>query len=350
MPSELEPRRHATYKSQRTEAEIASDSLRTNNERFQSLEELEPHQRKTASVLFYSDFLDLLKKVGKNHAKNKKEKISLIRNLHELHFAGGLKNGELLHQWGGQSQEVYGIYENEVYEEAESLKEKYFADPKKYGVLSRIKIAVKVGRKLASREVLAEQKETLLNLSGYSKRDAVALVKKLGVSGVLGTSLGVVYWVSSGAAFAKGFSQPIFHDLDQTETAVILSGAYLANYGSSIINSIQNVRLLRNKNIENSPNLWATTTFLILNKLLSKKERREGIRDITTTLLTTGLPIYKEPAAAALAMSSEKGFSAVVLSHMAVGAVNLLQAAGDEVALKVLGKERGNKNKENKSS
>lgn len=340
MPSELEPRRYIAYQSPRTEPKLVESSPQINNERFQNLEKLEPHQRRTANVLFYCEFLDVLKKVGKDRARNKKDRLNLIRKLHALHFAGGVENGDYYEQWGDEAERTYEIYQYEIAELSESLKEKYFADPKKYGVFERVRIAVKVGRKLASREVLAEQKETLLNLSGYSKKDAVALAKKLGVSGLLSTSLGAVYWAFGGAAFAKGFSEPVFHDLDQTETAAILAGAYLANYGSSFINSIQNVRLLRNKNIENSPNLWSTTTFLILNKLLSKKERREGIRDLTTALLTTGLPVYLEPGAAALAVSSEKGFSAVVLRHLAVGTVNLIQAGGDEVALKVWGKDK----------
>jgi len=310
-----------------------------------------PEQKNAAEVVFYIKRINIFKEGSKSYVIWKKQNPRL-----------GVKESRksLKKRANTAFEELYGIDENidgiqgfrerwredaEIFEnifkrlkpKVISSEEQIVGNATSLSLKDRILISLKAGS--AWRKLSSDQKDHLLTIAGYSRKELSDISKKIGISAGLTVGLGYSYEALGVAAGLKGAVNPFLGDFSESNAKIAIALSYLAYYSALGVNAQQNLRLLRNESINISPDIVATGTFFLLNKLLPRNER---LQNWGTRLGSLSLDFIKEAGWAATMFIPEVGPSILVSANIAGAGLNTLQAIIAEGLLRYYKPKRKN--------
>lgn len=152
-------------------------------------------------------------------------------------------------------------------------KERKFQErAKKYHALKRLRVVSGAFRKL--RRLSEEQKEGISEAIGYKPQENVA--RKLGKSASLTFFLTLTAWATEITAIGLEKSHNIIGGLGfniEPMSLAILVGSYALHYIMALFSARLNYKLLHDSMVNNSPNMWATSSHFLLKPLLPLLEK-----------------------------------------------------------------------------
>lgn len=333
---------------------------------FKDTLEMTPDQQMTAEVLFYCSALNIFEKTIERMEHQREERNlrggldSFLTMIYPNIFLRKGRNGNrqkrelvkdagVLFRAGEDIDSIDGTIPDSMSEErielARAVIEQASPDLRKardrimsidHGNLSSLKAANEV-RKRMGREMSQEESEHLLEMLGYSSEERKNIKGKLALSFGLGTAVWFTYLGAKGLSLADGETTQFVKNIINEPSYRLLALAYTANYLTSIITSIQNIRLLDNPSIGTSPNFLATSTFYISEKLFPS---RTLLRNAIIFLLPRTSAIFIEPGQLSFVLTSENGLLAVTTYNFLASILNILQVGIQETALRKVGKTR----------
>lgn len=312
------------------------DSLQSGN--FSSKDRLlvpTPEQKKAAEVAFYIKRINIFREGSQSYATWKKHQPksgvqesrrslrkradTAFEELHEIdEETEGIQN--FRSKWGDDAERFENIF-NGLKSKIASSKEQIVGNAVSLSLKDRILISLKAGS--AWRKLSSDQKDHLLTIAGYSRQELSDISKKIGISAGLTVGLGYGYEAVGVAAGLKGAVNPFLGDFSEGNAKIAIALSYLAYYSALGINAQQNLRLLRNESVNTSPDIIATGTFFLLNKLLPRNER---LQNWGTRIGSLSLDLFKEAGWAATMFIPEVGPSILVSANIAGAGLNTLQA------------------------
>lgn len=302
-----------------------------------------PEQKKAAEVVFYIKRINIFGEGSKSYATWKKHQPGIavkesrkslrkrantaFEELYEMdEEAESMQNFRC--KWGEDAEIFENIF-NGLKSKIASSKEQIVDNAASLSLKDRILISVKAGS--TWRKLSDDQRSHLLTIAGYSRKELSDISKKIGISAGLTVGLGYGYEAVGAAAGLKGAVNPFLGDFSEGNAKIAIALSYLAYYSILGINAQQNLRLLRNESINTSPDVVATGTFFLLNKLLPRNER---LQNWGTRLGSLSLDFFKEAGWAATMFIPEIGPSILVSANIAGVGLNGLQAIISEGMLR----------------
>ena len=191
--------------------------------------------------------------------------------------------------WGEEYNKVLPVYRS-LKDEADVLKLENIEKASQRRNRDLVSTAI---RAAAAYPALNEtQRIRLLSCAGYTAEElsSLKLIPKLGTSMLMSAAIAYGYEAAGFAAAGYGaFLNPLSEGLTDPKTLLAVLGSYGLYYSSMAWGINQNVRMLRNKNINFSPNGTATATYYFLDKLLPKElEKKEDIDESGMSLIAKG--------------------------------------------------------------
>lgn len=310
-----------------------------------------PEQRKAADVAFYIKRINIFGEGSKNYATLKKNQPGIkvkesrkslrkvantaFEELYEMsEEVGGMQN--FRNKWG-EDAEVFENVFNGLKSKIASSKEQITNSASSLGLKDRIMISVKAGS--VWNKMSVDQRDRLFATAGYSRKELSHISKKIGISAGLTVGLGYGYEVVGAAAGVRGAVNPFLGDFSNTNAKIAIALSYLAYYLALGVTAQQNLRLLRNESINTSPEVVATGTFFLLNKLLPRNEK---LQNWGTRLGSLSLDFFKEAGWAATMFIPEVGPSILVSANIAGAGLNSLQAVVSEGLLRYYNPKKKN--------
>lgn len=247
--------------------------------------EATPEQAAAAHVGFYLTLHKRLGREAKEYANgvakekglNKKERRNLKKNVTTaLLDLYAIKDNSLSmepfeQKWGNESQKLSDLLEphKTILEETKSA---YEAAAPTYSPAKRIAVAANAARVLRGLE--GEQKERLFELAGYSEDEGWSMTKKIARAGGWSLGLGTA---SVGIVAGTGVVEKMTHfgglsDISDTKTQVLLGLSYGLHYSAAILNGHVNHSLLKDQEINNAPNVFATSLYFLLKKFVPENK------------------------------------------------------------------------------
>lgn len=278
-------------------------------------------QKATARVANYLEFLKIID-IGAEYylAKKKldpqfndpsfgKKDIKLI--LEDLYFASSESNkiDRLKEDWG---DEFYRFDDalSSIRPKLQKTGETIFKSANKLNTIDRLKITIKAALAMTN-NLSGEQQARIISLMGYTQEELTDTAKKIGVSAGLTASTGIAAWVFVSSAALFGGSHPFVEQYPQKD--LIVASSYIGHYLSAVVKSYQNMRMLKDQDIETSPDILATSIFLLSKKLLPDKIR---LRDLTTLAAGVFPAVFTEIYSASL-LNPDFGPSTVISKNIA---------------------------------
>jgi hypothetical protein len=250
--------------------------------------------------------------------------------LEELYFAQGDKDKIQIFKkdWGDHSSFFEGQLKS-LDPKIESLKEELNAP--KYNILEKFRQILNASKKINS--LSGEQWEKLFQIAGYSKEEAVMLCKKIALSTSLTAGEISLYTIGGYYGLGWGLTQPFLGDITQANTQAILGLTFLAKFGSMYVNSREQIKLLKDKDIQTSPSVLVTGTYFLSRKVFSNKE---NLQDLTTLATANIPPLGNDILFFATSLLAPSVTAATNIVHTGL---NLTLAAGCRVWLETKGKK-----------
>lgn len=310
-----------------------------------------PEQEKAAEVAFYIKRINIFGEGSKSYVDWRKhqprpgikESRKFLRKRANTAFEElyeideKTKNVENFRsKWGDDAEMFENIFKG-LKSKIASSKEQTVGNVASFSLKDRILISVKAGS--AWRKLSPDQRDQLLVIAGYSRKELLNISKKIGISLGLTVGLGYGYEAVGVAAGLKGAVNPFLGGFSENNAKIAIALSYLAYYSALGINAQQNLRLLRNESINTSPDVVATGTFFLLNKLLPRNER---MQNWGTRLGSLSLDLFKEAGWAATMFIPEVGPSILVSANIAGTGLNALQATIAEGMLRYYKPKRKN--------
>lgn len=303
------------------------------------IESIAEQQKAAARIDFYLGMQRYIKNVAKEHVTdqvglNKKQKRNLRKNtvnaLLDLYL---VKEHQLPEEpfrevWGEKAQ----TFENLLMPHMpvlEGLEKRYSSKTGEYDAAKRAKVAIQATSRLKG--LSEEQRERLLDYAGYSAKQQLEITKKLAKSFKSTALLSSLSYGSiiAGTTFEK--VSPLVKLGPMTETgtwlAVLLS--YAANYGATYLNSRTNHNLLKDKDVQNSPNVFVTGLYLLAKKVLPEvnvRSRKIDVPRLATRVGTLGPPVVQETIIIPSLFNSVLGPQVAVARNTIEAAINLTEA------------------------
>lgn len=254
-----------------------------------------PDQRSIADTIFYNRLLHKIDEASLKYTTWKTSKSNTGQDtlsveetqnytktaLEDLYHAGKdrVKLAAFTKEWGEESEEFQGVLSritSGMKNEKKEIEEKV----SRFGTKDKIRTAVSISKELL--HFTPDQRSRIFQMAGYSKEEAIKICKILVVS----AGLTIAEYAAFAATYPAGLYgtvNPFFDGFDNTaKAAVALS--YLAKYSVAVLNGWQNVKLLEEKSIQNSPNVMSTGTFYLLNKFLPQKKTLKNMATIFTPM------------------------------------------------------------------
>ena len=262
--------------------------------------------------------------------KSLKEKASMA--FEELYEADGKTESlqEFRSKWGSDAENLENIF-NGFKDKIVSSREQIIGGAASIGRKDGILISVKAAK--AWPKLSSDQRDHLLTIVGYSRKELVDISKKIGISAGLNTGLYWGYESVGVIAGGIGATHPFLGDFSdnglRVTTAIVLS--YLTYWSMLAINAQQNLRLLRNESINISPSAIATGAFFLLKKIQPNNEK---IQNWGTRAGSLSIDVILEILWATTLVVPGLGPSFLVSANLAGAGLNGLQAAVDEGILR----------------
>lgn len=246
-----------------------------------------PPQVAVSNVVFYLGLQDILRDTAKQYATWRSQRgiptTTIFEDpgivqwraqtaLEDLYYAQNDSETLLRFQgdWGDEYYAFQSFLSQRSGDIAETTERAKKVEPNRRNV---VLLAARAAKRISS-DLTYNQQVRLFNLAGYPGEEAIDVVKRIGLSTKLSAvGTGVAVLLSGTAA---GFSHELLENLPFNDSKVLLPIAYVLNYLSLGLKVNQNVRLLRERDVKNSPDVGATCTHLLLQKLLPDDEQTQN--------------------------------------------------------------------------
>ncbi|MDO8340509.1 MAG: hypothetical protein Q7T59_00890, partial [Candidatus Woesebacteria bacterium] len=307
-------------------------------------------QLTAARISFYLELLDISDLAAKNHVlvirsdknldkKQKKKAQADTRGaLIDLYFIreGKLDPKAFEDYWGESANEI-GHMLDDIFPQLQQSSEDHNKRAPSLDSIDRIRISLKARKQL--KNLPEEQKSQLLSLVGYTDpKERAKVLKKIGFSGLLTGISTIPYTLGIAGAIALEKTNPIIHldDISNRSTQIAIALSYLLSYSTTFAVNQTNIRLLRDPNINTCPNIFSTSLYFLLKKLMPEKEL---MADLGVTVGTFTPSLIQEPAVISSLFIPVLGPQVVLARNIAGGILNLGQAGINEIWLKRKGKK-----------
>ncbi len=303
------------------------------------IESLAEQQKAAARIDFYLGMQHYLKHVAKEHVSNhvdlnKKQKRNMRKNtvnaLLDLYL---IKENQLPEEpfresWGEKAHTFENLLSPHI-PVLESLEKRYSGKADEYDAAKRARVAIQATSRLKG--LSEEQRERLLNYAGYSAKQQLEITKKLTKSLKASLALGGFSYASIIAGTALEKASPLVHlgSMSNTGTLLTVLFSYVANYGATYLNARTNHKLLEDKNVQNSPNFFVTSLYLLAKKVLPEMHvgsRKIDVPRLSTRLGTLGPLVAQEPIIIPSLFNSLLGPQVAVAKNTIGAAINLTEA------------------------
>lgn len=257
-----------------------------------AIRNLTPDKLAVANVAFYLRLLNVLEegasgyycwmmdqsssnRISRREERLLKRKALLI--LENLYHSRGDKAEieKFKLDWGGEG-EVFEQILDSLSPTIETTRDRVLTEAESWTPWNRVGVAIGAGSRFL--DLSKEQKTKLLIMAGYTGEElqSLRLFPKVVISGGVSFGLGWVYESLGISAAAYGGFNPFLEGYSDPGTIFAVAGAYGLYYSTLLINAQQNLRLLKNRSIANSPNISATVAFYLLSKFLPNDETISG--------------------------------------------------------------------------
>lgn len=309
------------------------------------ISEINSPQKVAVDVLSYLHSLKKIDHISKEYAFRRVKRSSEItdynnfqsiyhrtkRGLEDLYFIDQSAENFTLDtfkaNWGEEGDALISLF-NQVSPKIETYRRKKEDRYSRISAIDKVRIALDVGRRLHT--LTEEQQIRLLHFSGYEREEVIDIVKHVGLSAALHITLGGIAYPLIAAASTKGLTGPFLDALADPKTQLAIVSSYIAHYASLIGYGRENFRLLRNQEIRTSPNVLATGTFYLLNKLFPNRIKMQELGTLTATVA----PVLLEEIGFIPLVFTPAGPSVLVARNIAATAFNTAVAIGSEMWLK----------------
>ena len=230
--------------------------------------------------------------------------------------------------WGDEAETYQGLY-NRISEKNSAEESAISERVSKFRIVDKLKTAFSVSKMIP--HLSEEQRSRLFQMAGYDEKEALDICKKLAISmGFTVVEYGA-FFVGTYSAAGLAAASPFFEEVNDT-TRNIIALSYAAKYSGAILNTLQSVRLLKEKSINNSPNIVTTGTYYLLDKFLHNRER---IRDLGTVAATLAEPVLQDIFWTSTFVFPAVGSSIVTARNVSGAGLNLAESGIKEVWLRV---------------
>lgn len=284
----------------------------------------------------YVHSIDAVKNLSKKEIKETQAdtKTALV----DLYFIReqGLDPKAFKERWGERAVDVENLLDS-ISPELHLHREEFLSQASNLNSFERARISLKARRRL--KQLSEDQKTQLLSIVGYSdSKERARVLNKIGFSGILTGIATIPYTVGIAGAIALEKTHPLVQlgSISNRSTQLTIALSYLLSYSAAFVNSQTNLRLLRDTNINTSPNIFATGLYFMLKKLVPESEL---MADLGVRVGTFVPGIIQEPAVISSLFVPILGPQAVLARNIAGGVLNLGQAGINEVWLKRKGKK-----------
>lgn len=302
---------------------------------------LTPNQQLTTNVFLYFRTLDLIDTAARNYSlwkTSKKEQGVLDPDelhaqastaLYDLSLINGDKDklNAFQKDWGEETEVFQNIF-TRLKEKVKNERPQFEEKVRHLGKIGKSKTSIQTIRRLL--KLPDDQKQGLIEITGYSKEEAINICKKMATSGVLtGVEYSAFFF---GGSFAAGIGAvyPFLNEMDETTKTIIIA-SYVAKYLPAILNTFESIRLLDEKSINNSPNAFTTGAYYLLDKLSLRRKKERDLILLGATLIE---PFLVDVGFGGLLAAPDIGPSAITARNLYSSALNLLESGAKEAYLR----------------
>ncbi len=237
-------------------------------------------------------------------------------------------------QWGERTQEFKSMLDG-ISPQLQQSSEELLIHAPNLNSFERARISLRARKRL--KQLPEDQKTQLLSIVGYTDpKERARILKKIGFSGILTGVATIPYTIGIAGAIVLEKAHPLVQldDISNRSTQLTIALSYLLSYSAAFVNSQTNLMLLRDPNINTCPNIFATSLYFMLKKLVPESEL---LSDLGVRAGTFVPGLIQEPAVISSLFIPVLGPQAVLARNIAGGILNLGQAGINEVWLKKKG-------------
>lgn len=177
---------------------------------------------------------------------------------------------QLKKQWGEEAEPFESLLIHAL-PEIQKAQDLIISRSSTFSEKQRIVIAMKAAFAVPS--LAEDQRRRLFMAAGYNGDETEFILKKIGTSVVLGSSLSTASEWIAGAAIGAGVINPIVEDISDPKTLALLALTYLTYNAGVAVNAEQNVKLIRNEKTKTCTSFLSTSAYYLLNKISSGKKQ-----------------------------------------------------------------------------
>jgi hypothetical protein len=277
-------------------------------------ESLVQRQVAAAKIDFYLGLQRTFRNIAKATIKTEEGLNKRQRRAKSKKLASGLVALYLLRSHG-LSEEAFNQGHPEITDQSSNLIDQHMDDLQEteaqyennagtYDAKKRMRVAVQVAHRF--RKLSSNQKEQLIEASGYTPKQSIEIARKLtksaAITAVSAPLSGAI--VAAGSAYAYKNGIPFVHlgSVDDIATQIAVGVSYAFQYGWGYAYSRTNHSLLANKEIGNAPDIFPAVLYMLSRRFLPEVHIGPHSIDVpkaSTRLGTIGAIAWQEPAVVA---------------------------------------------------